>query len=270
MNEIIEEIKLTKEQGSTAEQKVEDKNGTVSKLHTEHSKTVDPLIEFKLSRKTSSPATSVQQIVQENSDKSPLGPGGILKNIRLEAKLTQEDVAKELRLAVRHIEYLENDSFEKFAAIAFYVGYLRNYSKLLDLDSDKMVAKFYAVYKVKPELKANQYKTIKESTWQDIWPIKLLLGKDQNKIEKLKNIKLVVLIAVTMAVFSVIWWLLSTSGNSVDTSNSSLNSNSNELHIEQLAPEEVDHLLPSQPVIASTSEQAPKQVSKRSKLDDYS
>lgn len=185
---------------------------------------------------------SEQQEADEYINKASLGPGIILKNMRSEAKLSKEDVAKELRLAVRHIEYLENDNFEKFTALAFYIGYLRNYSKLLELDSEKMVTRFYTVYKVMPD--NGTFKRIKVTSWQEVWPLSLVLGKENKPGEIIKNIKLVVFGGIIAISFFVLWWLLSTSGAKTPSPNQVVN-------IEELTPEKVDNLLPSQPVIAA-------------------
>lgn len=175
-------------------------------------------------------------------NKASLGPGMILKNTREEMKLTQEDVAKELRLAVRHIEYLEQDYFEKFTALAFYIGYVRNYSKLLELDADKMVSKFYAVYKVKPERTNN--KLVKIVSWKDSWPMKLLFGESTSLNEKGKNIKYALLVASVALLCSIIWWAISSS-----TAEQSDGLSISKLELENMEPSRVDELVPTGPVI---------------------
>lgn len=200
-------------------------------------------------------------------NKASLGPGLTLKNIRTEAKLSKEDVAKELRLALRHIEYLENDNFEKFTALAFYIGYLRNYSKLLELDPDKMVAKFYAVYKVMPEKVHYKHHHIASKTWYDVWPMKLFLSNEHKQFEKTKNVKSLIFGCVIAMVFLCLWWLLSTTGTRTTVE---------PVKVENLSAEAVDNLLPSQPVIAQNSSsavsvnQASETILSQSNIDNLS
>jgi cytoskeletal protein RodZ len=262
MNEIIDKEPETIEQEKVQESKTyRVQNNNVKKTVNRVTKIAHTSVEIKSSIADPLvdrlPTTSYDNVSQLDSDtgantqpdessefinKASLGPGMILKNIRLDAKLAKEDVAKELRLAVRHIDHLENDNFEKFTALAFYIGFLRNYSKLLGLDPEKMVGKFYAVYKVMPE--KVHYKHIAVNTWQDSWPMKLFLNKEPKQFEKVKNIKLFIFGSIIAVIFVCLWWALSTIGiNHLTTSS----------NIENLPPEVVDNLLPSQPVIVLNS-----------------
>ena len=219
---------------------------------------IDPLLDFK-TKTTSSLIKEDNEIKYHETNKAVLGPGIVLKTLREEAKLSLSDVAKELRLATRHIVYLEQDQFEKFTALAFYIGYLRNYSRLLDADADKLLAKFYAVYKVMPE--NTNHKRIKTKArvklWYELWPVNLFYNNNRLAADRKYARVLLTGAAAMLAVF-VVWWLWS---DSTIESNKKLTLNTiDNKELQSLPPEIVDNLLPSSPVIV----QAPKY----NKLDD--
>lgn len=69
-------------------------------------------------------------------------PGESLRLARMEARLTQEDVARRLRLRVCIINDIENDSYKKMPELVFVRGYLRAYGQLLGLNSDELIEGF--------------------------------------------------------------------------------------------------------------------------------
>lgn len=165
--------------------------------------------------------------------------------MREEAKLSKDDIAKELRLSVRHVEYLENDQYDQFSALVFYLGNVRNYSRLLNLDPDKMIAKFHAVYKVVPE--NTSFKVVKVEGWQEFWPMSLFFSKEKSEHEKHKNITILISSFVVTVVFFILWWLLSSSVFISNDTHAIVKLDDNK--VIQLQPEQVDNLLPTQPVI---------------------
>ncbi len=180
-----------------------------------------------------------------------LGPGNLLKVTREEAKLSKEDVAQELRLTVRHIDYLEQDAYHKFPAVAFYIGYLRNYSKFLGLDPNKLIAKFHAVYKAAPESPVYK-KTLAVSSstilknLSEHWPFNFFT-KERTRTPALSTngIKYLLLVVSVLTIVSVLWWLVAT----VNVQNDKIVTE----NVMQLAPEVVDELLPTSPVIVKNT-----------------
>ncbi len=73
----------------------------------------------------------------ENS--RPAGPGGQLRQARLDLKLAPEDVAHILHLSSRQIVALENDDYDKLPGPTYVRGYLRGYSQLLGLAAEPVV-----------------------------------------------------------------------------------------------------------------------------------
>ena len=68
--------------------------------------------------------------------------GGILKAKRQKKKWEIDDVAKRLRIKPIYLEALEQGHYYAFPARSYGVGFLRSYSKLLDLDPDTMTELF--------------------------------------------------------------------------------------------------------------------------------
>ena len=69
-------------------------------------------------------------------------PGLKLRRAREACELSRVEIAKHLKLSVEKIECLENNDVESIAAPVFVAGYLRSYSKLVNLSGDEIVAEF--------------------------------------------------------------------------------------------------------------------------------
>lgn len=66
-------------------------------------------------------------------------PGALLKTAREAAKLSVEDVARELRMTVSKVRALEADDYDQLHSDTFIRGYLRTYAKLLGLEPDDLL-----------------------------------------------------------------------------------------------------------------------------------
>lgn len=66
-------------------------------------------------------------------------PGAQLRARREAAKLSQDEVARELRMTVSKVRALEADDYDRLHSDTFVRGYLRTYAKLLGLDPDEML-----------------------------------------------------------------------------------------------------------------------------------
>ncbi|HZW74751.1 MAG TPA: RodZ domain-containing protein, partial [Caldimonas sp.] len=85
--------------------------------------------------------------VQTGADSPPLpppppsiGPGASLKTARERAGLSLDDVAQALKLAPRQVRALEEEDFAQLPGRTFARGFVRNYARLLHLDSDGLLA----------------------------------------------------------------------------------------------------------------------------------
>ena len=68
--------------------------------------------------------------------------GDTLKKAREERGISIDQVIHETNISRNYIEALESEDFTQFPAEAYLVGFLRNYSDFLGLDSDKLVGMF--------------------------------------------------------------------------------------------------------------------------------
>jgi cytoskeleton protein RodZ len=75
----------------------------------------------------------------ESQDGSFESAGAVLLEERRRQSLSVGDVSRHLKLSVRQVEALENDDFKVFGGPVFVHGFLRNYAKLLGLDSGKLI-----------------------------------------------------------------------------------------------------------------------------------
>lgn len=66
-------------------------------------------------------------------------PGAQLKAAREKAKLSEEDVARELRMTVSKVRALEADDYDRLHSDTFIRGYLRTYAKLLGLEPEDLL-----------------------------------------------------------------------------------------------------------------------------------
>ena len=76
--------------------------------------------------------------------------GEVLKDAREEKGISIDQIVHETNISREFIEALENELFDKFPAEIYLIGFLRNYSKFLDLDPDKAVG-LYRNYKLSLE-----------------------------------------------------------------------------------------------------------------------
>ena len=74
------------------------------------------------------------------------GFGNTFKEAREAMGLSQREVAEELKLAWKSIEGLEDENFESLPPYVFVRGYVKTYSKLVNLDSDVMAAQLASLY----------------------------------------------------------------------------------------------------------------------------
>ena len=70
------------------------------------------------------------------------GPGQQLRQARVDARLSPEDVARSLQLSARHIAAIERDDYDQLPAATYVRGYLRAYAQLVGLAPERVVETF--------------------------------------------------------------------------------------------------------------------------------
>lgn len=66
-------------------------------------------------------------------------PGKLLSAAREQKSLSQEDIAKQIRLSVSAIDDIESDHYDSFGAATFVRGYLRSYARVVDIPEEKIL-----------------------------------------------------------------------------------------------------------------------------------
>jgi len=116
--------------------------------------------------------------------------GQVLRDAREAQGMSLEDVAARLRLMQRQIMAMEADEFESLGQPVFARGFVRNYSRLLGLESDALLARMEGA-PAEPSVVSYVEPPQPRSLLSSPWLILLLLG-------------LLVVVAVPVALY---WWL---------------------------------------------------------------
>ena len=81
--------------------------------------------------------------VIKNNDLSNLDTIGILlQTARKNRNENLNDVAKQLRIRQVYLEAIENDQFEILPGDIYVIGFIKSYSKHLDLDSEEIIERY--------------------------------------------------------------------------------------------------------------------------------
>src|SRR5215472_7669732 len=83
---------------------------------------------------------SMEAHEQAASVPAPDGPGARLRAARENAGLSLDQAAQQLKLAPRQVQALEEEDFAHLPGRTFTRGFVRNYARLLNLDSDDLLA----------------------------------------------------------------------------------------------------------------------------------
>ncbi|QJD59168.1 helix-turn-helix domain-containing protein [Pseudomonas sp. gcc21] len=68
--------------------------------------------------------------------------GAVLRDARLRHGLSEDEVARSLRLSPKILEYIETGQFERLPGETFGRGYIRAYARLMNLDADPLVLEY--------------------------------------------------------------------------------------------------------------------------------
>jgi len=71
--------------------------------------------------------------------------GEKLKNARNEKRLNLEQISRETNISVQFLEALESENFDIFPGEAYIIGFLKNYSAFLELDTQKVISLYRAL-----------------------------------------------------------------------------------------------------------------------------
>ena len=138
--------------------------------------------------------TEKPDVPNEASEKKP---GAILAAKRIEAGITEEQIAARLKMTLRQVHYLETDNYDALHGVAISRGFVRAYARVLRMDPEPLVAQF-AEKKASPspvQVKASVKKTPE------------LFAQTQMPFRKKRNLtgKFLILLVVVVIVAVVAW-----------------------------------------------------------------
>lgn len=98
--------------------------------------------------------SEVEQQEQNQGDETPNveGPGRLLREAREKAELSIADVSGRLHLEERILSAIESDDYENLPSATYARGYLRSYSKLLNVDAEHVIDLYGADAPEPPEI----------------------------------------------------------------------------------------------------------------------
>lgn len=65
-----------------------------------------------------------------------------LKEVRLQKRLTLEDISKNTKIKAEFLEFIENGEYEKLPSVSYAKGFVKNYAKFLGLSEKEIMAIF--------------------------------------------------------------------------------------------------------------------------------
>ena len=105
----------------------------------------------------------------KNNDKESLSFGRYLQSIRLEKKISLEDVAAQTRIGLGNLMLIEQEDHEQLPAEVFVKGFLRSYAAAIGADGDEAVRRYESrlnvVQKI-AESEASVEKPVKQVWWK--------------------------------------------------------------------------------------------------------
>ena len=104
-----------------------------------------------------------------------LSVGVLLQQGRKDVDLSISDVASILHISEEYVEALESDQYELLPAPIYVKGYIRNYAKLVQIDSEKIVQIYNEINQSLPE-KSEELVTLAPELPKKLDPQWLVLG----------------------------------------------------------------------------------------------
>lgn len=112
------------------------------------------------------------------SDKEPLSFGRYLQAIRLEKKISLEQVSQQTRIGVGNLLLIEQEDHERLPAEVYVKGFLRSYAKAVGADGDEVIRR-YALRRVVVEkisgLEFSSKKIARGTWWKFLLSLVLLI-----------------------------------------------------------------------------------------------
>ena len=108
------------------------------------------------------------------SDKEPLSFGRYLQAIRLEKKISLEQVSQQTRIGLGNLLLIEQEDHEGLPVEVYVKGFLRSYAKAVGADGDEVIRRYESRLDVVQKISGSEFssKKIAPGTW---WKLLVLL-----------------------------------------------------------------------------------------------
>ena len=108
------------------------------------------------------------------SDKEPLSFGRYLQAIRLEKKISLEQVSQQTRIGLGNLLLIEQEDHAGLPVEVYVKGFLRSYAKAVGADGDEVIRRYESRLDVVQKISGSEFssKRIAPGTW---WKLLVLL-----------------------------------------------------------------------------------------------
>ena len=115
--------------------------------------------------------------IDDSQPNKEFSPGQILLQGRLQAGLTQEQVAKELYMTVYKVKALEADEYSRLSSDTFARGYIRAYANLVKIDVVLVLAAYEQLIDgLKPKTALPVQVVVAETSHRGAWQFLAVIG----------------------------------------------------------------------------------------------
>lgn len=122
----------------------------------------------------------IENLEADDDDSQPikeLSPGEMLLQGRLQAGLTQEQIAKELYMTLSKVKALETDDYKRLNSDTFARGYIRAYANLVKIDVVVVLAVYDKLMDdAKPQLVEQKQVAATETGHRGAWQFLAVIG----------------------------------------------------------------------------------------------
>ena len=101
------------------------------------------------------------------SDQEPLSFGRYLQAIRLEKKISLEQVSQQTRIGLGNLLLIEQEDHERLPAVVYVKGFLRSYAKAIGADGDEVIRRYESRLDVVEKISGSEFSSKK--TARGIW-----------------------------------------------------------------------------------------------------
>ena len=112
------------------------------------------------------------------SDKKPQSFGRYLQTIRLEKKISLEQVSQQTRIVIGNLLLIEQENHERLPAEVYVKGFLRSYAKSVGADGDEVIRRYESCHDIGKKIPGLEFssKEIARGTWWKLMlPLVLLI-----------------------------------------------------------------------------------------------